>query len=624
MKRAALAGTLLLLLIASFYFEGAITLQRREMCFDVPGVNAAAGEVFERTIELEPQEHISEGHVTLEFFSDTLAGFQDLFQTADVNEGVRLELFEPARAALLIGAPNPPVGGNPLTGGVLSPGVVLKHWNHFEMCFRESGVTSTCLNGGARQYFNAGAADLHPRWRRFLIGSGFSPERKFHGQIRSAHVAITAATPRCGAMTCLLLGRALLIMPLIGLFVTFPVMSGMETGAKVRIIGMIVVAGFAVATMFHYVAGHYFGCPFPLSTFLFRPEIQFTDFLQIYADLESRDPYNPQRIAGPCQYPPFVFLLMSPATLLGAKGALFAYCIGVLSFLWLFSWHCLRGCEFTVRLQGTIILTLVTYPVLFLLDRANFEGVLFVLLALFVVAYQKKRYNVATVFLAMATAMKIIPGVLVIIFFVERKWKNAIATILLVGAFTIAGCLWLKGDLVTTLRQYTACFGTWDREMMSYDSTSAFTSTLYNFLRVTLGYTDAVECARLYSVYRLICFSVLVGLVGCFLCYERSFRRKISLLILAILLLPPMNYDYRLILLYIPLALYFSEGPGPLDAMYAVIFALLLVPKAYFNIRSWISISVVINPLLLLGLATLYVREGWMLRNSERSGESAA
>jgi hypothetical protein len=134
-----------------------------------------------------------------------------------------------------------------------------------------------------------------------------------------------------------------------------------------------------------------------------------------------------------------------------------------------------------------------------------------------------------------------------------------------------------------------------------------------------IGLTNVATTGSFLHAYTAVVFVVFL-LTGWYIVkIERDTWRKVALLVLVMLLFPHVSFDYKLLHLFIPLFLFINaEHRSDDDAFYALVFALLLVPKAYFtlfpdirtNYSTGVSISVLVNPLLMLLMGYAIVRDG--------------
>jgi len=86
------------------------------------------------------------------------------------------------------------------------------------------------------------------------------------------------------------------------------------------------------------------------------------------------------------------------------------------------------------------------------------------------------------------------------------------------------------------------------------------------------------------------------------------------LLVGSMILLPYVSADYKLIHLFLPIALFVaSPSRSRLDGMYAVIFGLLVIPKTYFTTPEGINWNSLINILLMTVLCGLIILDRFVL-----------
>jgi hypothetical protein len=151
-----------------------------------------------------------------------------------------------------------------------------------------------------------------------------------------------------------------------------------------------------------------------------------------------------------------------------------------------------------------------------------------------------------------------------------------------------------------------------------------FGHSLFGIIRLFFQYcmsdfyfNNAYALMKGYMLFSLVYIS-LIALYIMFV--EKIFWKQIALLVFSFNLLPYVSADYKLIHLFIPLLLFINaEEKSDHDLLYIVLFGLLMIPKAYFlfpGIRSDsgfadISISIIINPILMLIFSLIIIREGF-------------
>ncbi len=91
-----------------------------------------------------------------------------------------------------------------------------------------------------------------------------------------------------------------------------------------------------------------------------------------------------------------------------------------------------------LRLAGVVIVSLVlSYPLLFLLERANMEGIVWAVTALGLTAFVARHHKTAGLLFGLAASMKIYPGILVLLLVARKRYKEAAISIVAGAVFTV-------------------------------------------------------------------------------------------------------------------------------------------------------------------------------------------
>jgi len=259
----------------------------------------------------------------------------------------------------------------------------------------------------------------------------------------------------------------------------------------------------------------------------------------------------------------------------------------------------------------------------------------FVFLALHIVTLRTGHKIPSAVFLALATAMKLYPGIFVVLFLARRWYRETWLTVALSLALVLGSAAMLEGGILGTFSALAEQLRTTlsDRYLLG-DAGLQFSSGLYTSLRLALIKLDLDTRPLLEAIqipYTL--FGIAVG--GAVAWYvvrvERELWKQVALLTLVFILLPQVAFDYRLIHLLLPLGLFFANGTrsNHWGRIYVVLFALLLIPKAYhvfgvpegrdFGLFFAININTILNPVLMLALAATLVIERVRVRRNSSS-----
>ncbi len=384
----------------------------------------------------------------------------------------------------------------------------------------------------------------------------------------------------------------------------------MKREEKAWFVGFIVVAGFALSVFFHYWLGYYRGDPYPRNTFLFLPADHSMDFYNLFNPIQAGNPYSYRWwLYFPFAYLPFSLFTPFSARLVYALflavfvGAVVRFLYGRLDFLPRYE-----------RATLTFVLSFLTYPFLFCMDRGNFECLLFVFLCLFFTAFRRDRLKLSVFFLACAIAMKAYPGVFVVLFLARRQYRPAAAAVALAGLLTVLGAALLPAGPVDSFRELAQNLSLYKQEYVIGNGGLAFGASYFGAMKAALLGLRPVSpegINRLLLPYALACLAAFALLALYAIFREETLWKRVALLSFAMILLPQVSGDYKLIHVLFPLALFISSPEEERRApLYALLFGLLLVPKAFFWIKGDINIGVVLNPLLMTVMIFLILADG--------------
>jgi hypothetical protein len=261
-------------------------------------------------------------------------------------------------------------------------------------------------------------------------------------------------------------------------------------------------------------------------------------------------------------------------------------------------------------IRSLFILSFLSYPVLFTLDRGNVEGFAFILLSLFVYFFCSNRTGISTLFLAAAAALKVYPIVFIILYIAEKKYKEAaifVGALLVLSAFAYDGAQGFSFHLlrfIAMVRSSADPTQLYNALLVIGDEGAAFSSAAFGALKAAIYAWDPQNSGplilKLFSAYHAVSL-LLFALVALYvIIVEKELWKKVAILTLSMIFFPFVAGDYKLINVYIPMWLFLnSKERSRADLIYAILFGLLLIPKAYYPIKDAISISVILNPLLL-------------------------
>lgn len=384
--------------------------------------------------------------------------------------------------------------------------------------------------------------------------------------------------------------------------------------SRVRLLVTIVLVGTVASIVCHYVSGFYFGLGYPRSTFLFIPGDHFNDWdnLYIFAQEYLRG------VPGPFTYFPFAILTTEAATVLPMRVGFALVIMLFLAVLVLMLRDWVVDCEEHVltKVQYGFILVVLSYPVLFALDRTNLEILLFAFIAgFFYFLYVRESPWLAALFLAAAIAFKLYPATLLLLLLAERRFKPLVLAVIFALGLTAIGAVVVAalGDysLVEFWRMNTSGKDLYQQSMVIGGGGVQHGHSLWGLVGLPGILRHRGVAGWQTTLYAVAAAMIFVGLAVHVVFREAERWKRVLLAMVPALLLPFVSADYTLIQMYFPLV-FFLNAPrvSRWDAAYVALFGVLLVPVDYYYLIAHgdgVSISVIVYPVALLALLLLAI-----------------
>jgi hypothetical protein len=257
-----------------------------------------------------------------------------------------------------------------------------------------------------------------------------------------------------------------------------------------------------------------------------------------------------------------------------------------------------------------VLVTLLTpFPLLFLLQRGNLEGFVWILLVAGILLFHRELYYYSAVFLAAAAAIKIFPALLFLIFIARRKYYAFAAALFATAAITIASwagvgpsilqaaidgstgsSTYLQKRYIVAIRPFELG---WDHSLFGAIKQGLYTVSVFRHLKhpdTTVFQISGLEtAATIYGVAAPVAFILFY--------WRRLYRlpvlnQLIALLILSVML-PFISNEYTLVHIYIAwgafvLFLYRDVRTGLVEipfwklATILICFAVVFSPQSYW------------------------------------------
>lgn len=397
----------------------------------------------------------------------------------------------------------------------------------------------------------------------------------------------------------------------------------MEAKNKVLVLSSIVLMGFVVDLVFHYVMGYNFNLGHFYNTFLSAPDTAFGDFTGLLPKIKELMPYAPP--ADWQNYFPLAFILIYPFVFF--KNVYVAYSIFLSIFLIFFIKMNVKnfGCENLSRMQNfqnIFILTFLSYPLLYLVDRGNLDMIIFMFLAGFAYCFRNEKYKLSALFLALANAMKPFGALFLIIFLIKKRYREFFLSYGLTLLLVFGGFLFFKGNI---LYQLGILLQSWFFSTNNYvylnDNSFGMVngSSLFIFLKLLfcqLTSTPFISTALLSKIYAVLSIILTLG-VSILTFREKTYWKQLALLTFYMIFMPTVVYDYKLIFLFVPLWFFVkAKEKTRFDLAYAILFGLLLlskhlvIPETLWGVEGKVfSISLILNVLVMVVFVGLIVYE---------------
>lgn len=386
----------------------------------------------------------------------------------------------------------------------------------------------------------------------------------------------------------------------------------MEKSEKVLFLANIVLVGFAINVIFYYFLGFYLNMPYPLNTFLDSPFIAFSDFTETLSAAKTFAPFaNPDSWIN---YFPFAYILLFPLSFI--KNQLIAYILFLLGFLTAFiplNVYFLNCKNLTklINFQNISIISCLSYPLLYLIDRGNFDMFLFVLFAGFIYSFKSEKFLLSSVVLAVINAIKPFTLLFLILFLIKKKYKEFFLSLIISTLLVISGFMILNGNFFDQISvfiknlmlfKFAYVYSTGEAQLTNHSS------SLFIALKLMFCiYNKFFSTTLLEKIYSFL--SLSIGAITLFFIWrEKYFWKQITLLTLIMLLLPYVIVDYKLLFLLVPIWLFINENEkSNFDILYTALFGLLMINKSltFFGV----NFQIFINPVIMIIFIGLIIFE---------------
>lgn len=394
---------------------------------------------------------------------------------------------------------------------------------------------------------------------------------------------------------------------------------------RLTFLSRFVVIGLCFAELYHQVLHRVFAADVPWRSFLISKQWRFNDWTNTIASAVSHDPYFKH---GPtiANYFPFTYVLCLPIVSLSENASIDIFLLVAVGLL-------ATGLAIYYRLYlrpalgapsfGNIIALMLaigcSYPWIFALDRGNLEAWVAVLSLIFVLLRNNRFFWLGALALSLAIAIKAYPVVFLILLVSERRYWPAAGIVAMAVALTLSTVLVLDGGLMHILQGLHTGLQEYYEGWILGPTTVNYSTDPYNGLRLLKGWIQYLPGGEFHiansplyvKIYTFFSSAFAIATIAFILFVPAPCWRKIMAICLTALLYPTAANDYKLLTLYPGLfMLLIAPENGRRETLALWCMALLMVPKQYYYIINYYTISNIISPALVLVLAGLVLIDG--------------
>lgn len=252
-------------------------------------------------------------------------------------------------------------------------------------------------------------------------------------------------------------------------------------------------------------------------------------------------------------------------------------------------------------LTGTVSASLIlSYPLMYLVERANMEGFLWAVLALGLTAFVYRRHGTAAVLFALAASMKLFPGVLLLLLLARKRYKELAISVVAFAVFTVAALRLLGPSIPEEAAEVRAGLATMSAtHILAYLGTEIrYDHSLFAIVKQLLHVPYGMDVAALNGKiqaaavpYSLLAISGFVALYW-FRIRKLPLLNQAIVLIVVSITLPYMSSEYTLNHIYFAWALFMlfltrdvgtgrESIPWPAAAAMLASFAFVFAPGPF-------------------------------------------
>ena len=371
------------------------------------------------------------------------------------------------------------------------------------------------------------------------------------------------------------------------------------------------------------------------NTFLFDPTDRFNDFYNNYDNWNSKDEMRAlqyvKQETGPSLQPLWDITSFSLGKIPNRHVALWTHnSLAIVTLIGVLSWAVRK-----IRLQAKHVLLSVlvlvgsSYPLLFVIDRANLEwlsaGFLVVALSL-----DEEKPRASAIALALAIAVKPWSAIIILWYLIQKRWGDVCRVVAVYMLLLVTATFGIRYHYGIDYRDNPfAALNVYSRyqvTMVERNAGQAFGHSLYGAIKYVFQITNESVPSWLTFGYFFFAVAITAVIAGLNLHLKLTGVAAYYPLLIAVSLLPWVSADYKLLNVLVCGVIVIVGWPETLSRtrqIHIVFFVILLIPKAYISlgrtdpqvISSSVSVSILLSPLCMVLLLTTYFIDIKQMRN---------
>ena len=312
---------------------------------------------------------------------------------------------------------------------------------------------------------------------------------------------------------------------------------------------------------------------FPFNSIVYRADLRLRDFTEFYHKFKSFGTakfwsgYAKMNYPAPDAYVYLLYFRLFPKSAVAAALAFDTTVVGIAVLaagllVWSVRRHKLAG-----PVAAVLALMLITsYPLMFMADMANVEGAAWVMALVGAWAFVKNYGRISAIFFGFAAAMKLAPLILILLFIRRRNWRAAWTFVVAFFVINFVAMWFAAPHIAQALHATAAGIAHLEKNYMLAFSPGiiGFDHSFFSVVKQMLawgGYANGTSVGSLLAMigmwYRLYVIAWLIAIAMMVWHFRRMpILNCVFAVFIVQLLAPGLSFDYTILYMYIPWAMF--------------------------------------------------------------------